>query len=369
MIQIRKFDEKIYDPELGDGISSTEYIFEHYYKSDRPEDYFISFTQIDKIGINPRSEYATPIGIYTYPVKEFFETYVAHSRGPIDKGLTDKIKKMKIGEFAPFAGNNPWVWVMEIDRSKGRVFDISEYSDRDLEDDKERLKDIVINDFNKDEIEKLFWYDESFDDVSIYTLDLDTKVLHQLFNTMEKGAKVRTPAGIMWNILRLVSLENPVRWNKLFRQLGYICAIDRRGEGIIHENEKVQALFFQRRYFNVVDKVENIPASQKGIIDVDELTERIEEFISGIVGRLKDPVVNKGKIESRIMELDLYFKYELTPKQLEVAEKVWNDIVPKYLNKLNDDQKERLDNIIVGLHDDKQLNKIAVLYDGRIVIT
>ena len=31
---------------------------------------YISFTAIDKIGINPRSTYSTPVGIYCYPLNK-----------------------------------------------------------------------------------------------------------------------------------------------------------------------------------------------------------------------------------------------------------------------------------------------------------
>jgi hypothetical protein len=37
---------------------------------------FVSFTEIDKLGINPGSRYDTPLGIYAYPAK-----YVMHRIG------------------------------------------------------------------------------------------------------------------------------------------------------------------------------------------------------------------------------------------------------------------------------------------------
>lgn len=318
MIRIRKFnlDEKIYDPELGDGISSTEYIFEHYYKSGHPEDYFISFTAIDKLGINPQSKYSTPLGIYTYPVEQFFDQYVGYVN---ETTLDPQDKKKKIGEFAPFAGNNPWVWVMEIDRSKGKVFDISEYSERDYEEDiynlidlrrdylynlfseaigreiVERLKEKLYNKniISEDEYNDVISYEEILnfkDDLYRYEQYINLKefddILFERIDSIGEEASYHSiPAGRMWNITRIVAKKDPVQWNKLFREMGYICAIDREGEGVIHESERVQAVFFQRKYFNVVDKIENVKAS-KTIDDVpifnDEFKEKIEYKIDKI---------------------------------------------------------------------------------------
>jgi hypothetical protein len=266
-----RFDlvERIYDPEMGEGVSSTRYIYEHYYKSKNPEDYFISFTAIDKLGINPQSKYNTPIGIYTYPVKEFFDQYV----GSVGKKGFNK----KIGSFAPFAGEHPWVWVVEINRNEGKIFDIAEYSERDFEDDIEFLSTemyrFVIKNMDSTQEDRLAYIaltnhivDGNLSNTEIKGLigrdeDIRKKVLTIYFQEIGEQSDFQSPAGRMWNTTRIAAKKDPVKWNKLFREMGYICAIDRKGEGVIHESERVQAVFFQRKYFDVVDKVENIQAS------------------------------------------------------------------------------------------------------------
>jgi hypothetical protein len=52
-------------------------------------DAYVTFTKVDKLGINPRSDYNTPLGIYAYPIK-----YVIDEEGDV-----------------PFAGNNPYIQV------------------------------------------------------------------------------------------------------------------------------------------------------------------------------------------------------------------------------------------------------------------
>ncbi len=63
-----------------------------------PENLVVTYTAVDKVGVNPRSNYNTPIGIYFYPLK-----YVV--------GV-----KMNV----PFAGNMPFINVCEFTRP-GRI--------------------------------------------------------------------------------------------------------------------------------------------------------------------------------------------------------------------------------------------------------
>lgn len=37
---------------------------------------YVTFTEINKVGINPTSEFETPLGIYCYPIKEAYKYYV-----------------------------------------------------------------------------------------------------------------------------------------------------------------------------------------------------------------------------------------------------------------------------------------------------
>ena len=45
-----------------------DYLKEKYSKSKDLDKLFISFVNVDKVGINPKSPYDTPIGVYTYPL-------------------------------------------------------------------------------------------------------------------------------------------------------------------------------------------------------------------------------------------------------------------------------------------------------------
>ena len=53
------------NPEANPKISINQAVAQ---AKDQPNT-FISFTEIDKLGINPKSKHETPIGIYAYPIK------------------------------------------------------------------------------------------------------------------------------------------------------------------------------------------------------------------------------------------------------------------------------------------------------------
>ena len=60
-----------------------------------------------KIGINPKSKYATPNGIYTYPLKKAWGRY-----------RNEKTRTLDV----PFVGGQPAVYFL---RPKGKVIDVS----------------------------------------------------------------------------------------------------------------------------------------------------------------------------------------------------------------------------------------------------
>lgn len=110
--------------------SDSAYNILEQYKDDK--DMYISFTQIDKIGINPQSDYNTPIGIYTYPLREIwkeFDHFGTH-------GGTIKV---------PFAGNSPYVWLLKKTTSKFIDDMYSDYGSKDYDNDMNKLRKMYKN--------------------------------------------------------------------------------------------------------------------------------------------------------------------------------------------------------------------------------
>ena len=169
-----------------------------------------------KIGINPRSEYSTPNGIYCYPI--------SHILTVLKDGLDE------------YAIEKPFIYVIQ---STGNLLISSEYSEEELASDKVKLSGLISEE------------------------DMESA---------EAKALVDTPAGKLWGITRQISLvqgrdntnsnrSNPHanKWNKVFRDLGYSGFYDADGEKIIHENEPVQCVFFTRNSFKILETVNNRP--------------------------------------------------------------------------------------------------------------
>ena len=269
MKKMYKINERIYH-DFGDEIlSSTEYLLKKYDK-DNP-DLYISFTSLDKLGINPQSTYETPLGIYTYPLYEILE-------GVKKKTSTvPQMLKHRIGSFVPFAGDSPWVWIIEADRSKGEfIEDIGDnfmYTHSDYEKDLEKLKNLYLLfefsvDYNSYESEK----EKIFAD----------KIWQHKVDSWGEESRFSSPGGYFWNVTRnmakLMGKHNiSVKWNKILRDdLGYIGVADKSGKGIIHPSEKVQAVFFSTKSFKIIEKVENTDRT----ISETEIIDQLEKYMS-----------------------------------------------------------------------------------------
>jgi hypothetical protein len=227
-----------------------------------------------KIGINPHSQYNTPTGIYTYPLAEAWRKYADFSKKVFD---------------VPFAGHQPMIYVLE---SKGKLLELFNYNSANYDKDIVNLRNIMIK-----------W--------EMANNNVSEAYAWEIFKGIERmglgGARVDTIGGKFWNVTRMVfgrmmgSVENKIikskhqdvvmpmfkdeqmkadfndesiriemkvskkeldnkgtiKWNKLFRDLGYDGVTDKGSQGIIHPAEPMQAVFFSVKGFKVLDMVMN----------------------------------------------------------------------------------------------------------------
>lgn len=190
---------------------------------------YVSFTSVDKIGINPQSTYNTPIGIYTYPLK-----YVMDMNRPSD---------------VPWAGDSPNMWII---RPTKPVLRLETYNNLDVDADK---------------ISKFLSKNLS-DQKEVVAL------VNEAISSVRKSENM--DASRMWNLCRMVGrtfgkLSNTVRKDSKSRELsndvvyfnyairkilGYHVVRD-DGLGIIHSSEPIQTLFLSKDAFEVVEKLRN----------------------------------------------------------------------------------------------------------------
>jgi len=230
-----------------------------------------------KIGINPKSKYNTPNGIYTYPLPEMWRDGADPSRRVFT---------------VPFAGEQPAVYII---RATGNMLDLEKYGSDQIDKDLEIVAKKLVDHFHsKGHSQVLSW-----------------EMTKGLLDSAKSAARIRTPGGMFWNatrmaffalsgsvndsnlipikqytmelkrmeqkaqdegdappnyndeVVRFKLFDKPAqpkdtnKWNKLFRDMGYDGAVDRKGQEIIHPYEPIQAVFFHTGAFKVVDMVYN----------------------------------------------------------------------------------------------------------------
>lgn len=176
------------------------------YLQKNPDASFASSSNVSgaKFGINPRSSFNTPMGIYSYPID-----YVLSVAGNV-----------------PYQKNAPFIWVFE---NNGNILDLSKYTESDLKRDMSKLGEV---------------------------LNWDEDRIH----TMSSG-KSQSPESRMWEVVRYMAWhikgKQTVQWAKLFRKIGYNGVVD-WGKGIIHPNEPTQAVFFSKDNLKPLEMIRNI---------------------------------------------------------------------------------------------------------------
>jgi hypothetical protein len=213
VVQFQQFlDEKRSHPDKNPKIS----LYDKLKPYSKNPNIFISLTEIDKIGINPQTQWKTPMGIYVYPLKEIWKQLK-----PDDKFLN-----------LPFAEKAPYIWIVK-NKCKNAITDISKtYSESQLK------KDIKILE------KKSKWSAQDIENALGYI-----------------SPKISNPGVLLWEMLNNLTLgegsKKALEWNKAFRLLGYCAVFDKSGSSTIHPNEPMQGVFFQKNAFTVIDKLYN----------------------------------------------------------------------------------------------------------------
>ena len=190
------------------------------------DDVFVSFSDIPKLGINPRTDYNTPAGIYSYPLKQMW---------PAIKSNT-----------IPYAGERQYVLVFQ-PRSSDGIVKVNTYTSGDFSRHMRLLEQKVIP--------------------KIAGPGVDLEQFQDFFDIAKRESKLQTPAAWLWNITRLLarmwdeSYNGPkptVGWNAIMRALGINGFNDQEGSGLIHANEPMQAVWFSANSLKLLSISRNI---------------------------------------------------------------------------------------------------------------
>jgi hypothetical protein len=291
---------------------------------------FVHFSDVNKLGINPSSNFSTPIGVYGYPVD-----YVIESLGGLYGPMGYKesgYESQKYGSFdVPFAGNRQYAHVFrvrDLDRclivgeqvweersSSGNDFvgGVVDFIDRFF--DPKRVRDSISNlVVGSERIPKSVFLDYPFLNYDIYNLhnyilsndinvppglpefpgeeviarrvggDLGRVKLAAICAVKRYGVDkiVHYNSGdikLLWcftmSAARIgsrsaIRANSTTFWSRIMRDLGISGIID-NGSGIIHHNEPTQAVFFDVRDLVHLDVVRNIYSSDRELRTITDL--------------------------------------------------------------------------------------------------
>jgi hypothetical protein len=166
--------------------------------------FFFTMTNINKVGLNPRSSFNTPLGVYAYPLtKEMFDSIISNT--------------------LPFAGEKPFINVFSI---SAPLFNLSEYTDGDLNKDLPKIK-------------------------SLFPALTDDQI-QEAFNSANDPSSAISK---FWNLTRIVS-GGMRGWNHLLRKLGRTNVYD-PGQSVIHSNEPTQIVILDPTIIQINDTFYN----------------------------------------------------------------------------------------------------------------
>ena len=194
-----------------------------------PPTHYITYTSLNKVGINPGSKYSTPNGIYAYP-------------------LTNSIFKLIESGNLPYAQEREYISVITQKEGANMLTRVTPIHMPRL------LKKIYSQEAIDAGVVKNQEIIEEIKDHYTQGLDIDVNLFS--FQKIEKESRHQYPFGILWNLTRVASDYNPNTWSALLRWLGFDGAYD-SGEGIIHPNEPIQGVFFSKSALTVVETFPN----------------------------------------------------------------------------------------------------------------
>lgn len=221
---------------------------------------FVSFTWVDKLGINPRNKHDTPYGIYAYPAEYAIS---------------------QVGDFSsmndlPFAGNAPYANTFS---ATGNIINLATMSQGDAG----KLYKAIVN----------YWHTLS----KKPQFDAETDVWKHIKNAEREALVADRPGGKLWYVVMMVSqelvaphlgIDARVAWNKLFRAIGVDGVIDYdpgagEGRGIVHTNEPSQAVFFSAAAISDVKRHLNkySPSALAANASTGEIAGRIQSLLAG----------------------------------------------------------------------------------------
>lgn len=285
-----------------------------------PENLFITFTAIDKVGINPKSQYDTPLGIYFYPLD-----YVVENEMSVE-----------------FAGNQPYINLCEFIRPDKIL-----HMNPDIENQKGlELLDI----FPKEEVDAAL-------------------------RSIEEKYELRSDYSKLWLVTKELASDKPILWNANLRKCGIDGFVD-HGTKTIHRSEPTQGVVFTGTSLKRILVIPQVLFSKQGdsipvrktSIDISKIPKRdIEKLFKNRIITNNDVIrlISSSSDKDKAIKIIIHYKKELSSdnvmQMLDYAvdkDEIGRELGPDNINKLSEnhigsliyssDNRSKILRIIVG---------------------
>jgi len=188
------------------------------------ETYFVSFTDLEKIGLNPNNRFSTPIGVYAYNLKDLWPDW---SSG--DSFFGDDRKYVNL-----------------IKLSTDKVLNLSNYKNfsKDLKYLKKNYEKDFLQKLNNKSFESFI--EEVKSNADLYKYDSQSALIWGLTQAISQIEDKKIGA---------YTKKSTVFWNKMLRDMGYDVVIDKGSN--IHILQSSQAVFLAPSSYKVVGRLVN----------------------------------------------------------------------------------------------------------------
>jgi 8-oxo-dGTP diphosphatase len=194
------------------------------YKDD--PSYFVTFTTLEKVGINPKNVFSTPIGVYAYNLKDLWKDWEAGD------------------DF--YGKDRPYVNLLKLKTDD--VLDIENYR---------------LNDIDLDILRSKYRGPLPFEDL----INMFKEDGHSIYHSKNDG-------DILWKLSEAVATSQAlegggneksftIKWNKLLRDMGYKAVVDK--QSTIHLLQSSQAVFLTPAAYDVVERLYHKEADKKRV--------------------------------------------------------------------------------------------------------
>ena len=236
----------IKDQEFRDPLLALQYIQKNH---SNPENLAITFTAIDKVGINPQSGHHTPLGIYLYPI--------------------DYVIKMKMN--VPYAGGEPHINVCEFTRPEKLLHmtpDVSNQKGMEL-----------LNVFSKEQVDK---------------------VIEALNPSFSASYQFRSNYSKLWFATQILANNKPSQWNANLRKCGIDGFVD-HGTKTICPEEPTQCVVFTTSALKLLHSIDN---TSYPIIDDDGLETLHTNFLKYNSNKMSDEQIIRMLQSRRTLNIE-----------------------------------------------------------------